>query len=481
METRRRKITPFDKSALGEPLALALHAISAPRRYIRPWYLAYLLLGMVTSGLLPVLLPLAVEARAHSLAAVAYVMGTYNFGLLTSPLWGLLAERSKTYRKLFLGSFLLTAAGTLGMLLMNGLPSWLSAAFTLGAGSGGAATLATLFVVDFAPRTEWEPRIGWLQTFNAAGQVAGLMLAAAFTGGNFAPALWVCITLLLLAMALGGIGLPGSPAAAAGAAEHPHPHLNVRALAIFPKLILPSGIDLHVYHLNLRGLRRLPQTLGTPFGRFLLSWFVFAFAVAAFFSYFPLMLSRGYAIPAHTSAMIYALTAAVGIGLYVLASQLTARFGPGHVYRAGLVLRIVGFGLLLAPFLLATHARSPLGMAGFALIVVAWPLLSVSGTDLAASLTPFSEGAAVGLLNAALALATALGIVVSGPLVARWGYQTIPATAIAGLAVSLWLGMDPRTRSRGIPETNRPGGPPAVAPPVRRQDGGASGLRLTGG
>lgn len=49
------------------------------------------------------------------------------------------------------------------------------------------------------------------------------------------------------------------------------------------------------------------------------------------------------------------------------------------------------------------------------MIVNSWPLLSVSGLDLGASLTPFSEGAAVGLLNAALALATAVGIAVSGP------------------------------------------------------------------
>ncbi len=476
METRRSKVAPFDDFRRGAALALALRAITAPRRYIRPWYLAYLLLGMVTSGLLPVLLPLTVEGLSHSLATVAYVMGAYNFGLLTSPLWGMLAERIKAYRKLFLGSFLLTAAGTLGMLALRGLPSWLVAAFALGAGSGGAATLATLFIVDFAPRTEWEPRIGWLQTFNAAGQVAGLMLAAAFTGGDFAPALWVCVTFLLLAMAVGGIGLPGSPGASGDATEPPHLHLNVRALALFPKLILPSGIDLHVYHLNLHGLRRLPQTLGTPFGRFLLSWFVFAFAVAAFFSYFPLMLAEGYGIAAHTSAMIYALTAALGIGLYVLTSRLTARYGPGRVYRAGLVLRISGFGLLLAPFVIAMGGRSLLGALGFALIVIAWPGLSVSVTDLGASLTPFSEGAAVGLLNAALALATALGIVVSGPLVARWGYETIPATAIAGLAVSLWLGMD--APSRGTPRRSRPGRPGAEHP---AGDGGKSGLRLVSG
>jgi MFS family permease len=436
-------------------LALVIRTVTAPRRYIRPWYLAYLLLGMVTAGLLPVVLPLMIAARSHQLATVAYVMGAYNVGLLTSPLWGMAAERTKAYRHLFLGSFLLTAAGLVGMLLLRALPAWLASAFAVGAGSGGAATLATLFVVDFTTRAEWEPRIGWLQSFNAVGQVAGLMLAAAFSGGRFAAALWICVAILLLAMAVGGLGLPSPksthPASAAGLQRHAH--LNIRALAIFPKLNLPSGVDLHFYHLNLRGLRSLPQVFGSAFGLFLLSWFALAFAVAAFFSYFPLMLAASYGIPARASAMIYAVTAAVGIALYVLTSRLTARYGAGRIYRAGLVLRIAGFGLLLAPLLRSITHRSALGAAGFAIIVSAWPLLSVSGTDLAARLTPFSEGAAVGLLNAALALATAVGIVVSGPLVARWGYETIPATAFAGLVASLWLGMASRPRNGGASDT----------------------------
>ncbi len=73
------------------------------------------------------------------------------------------------------------------------------------------------------------------------------------------------------------------------------------------------------------------------------------------------------------------------------------------------------------PCLAARINRGECAAVGFAIIVIARPLLSVAGTDLGASLTPFSEGAAVGLLNAALALATAVGIVASGPLAQRWG------------------------------------------------------------
>lgn len=331
-------------------------------------------------------------------------------------------------------------------------PAWLLSAFALGAGSGGAATLATLFIVDFVVPAEWEARIGWLQCFNASGQVAGLMLAAAYSGGNIAVALWGCVPILLLAMAMDSVSLPSkSDREARTRAQQPHARLNVRVLAIFPKLTLPSDVAVHLFHLILPGLRGLPQVMGTRFGRFLLSSLVLAFAVAAFFSYFPLMLPESYNITARATALIYAATSAVGIALYVLTSHLTTRYGAGRIYCFGLALRMIGFGLLLAPFLISMENRSLFGVLGFSLIVIAWPLLSVSRTDLAARLTPFSEGAAVGLLNAALALATAVGIVFSGPLVDHWGYEVIPATAFVGLAASLFLGFDTWTQRSKAP------------------------------
>src|SRR5215469_12995227 len=118
-----------DRSDEASRLAFAIRTLTAPRRYLRPWYLAYLLLGMVTAGLLPVLLPLTAEALSHRLSTVAYVMGAYNFGLLTSPLWGVMAERIKTYRSLFFGSLLLIGVGIVGMLLLKELPGWLVSTF----------------------------------------------------------------------------------------------------------------------------------------------------------------------------------------------------------------------------------------------------------------------------------------------------------------------------------------------------------------
>lgn len=434
-------VTP-PHTARHQPLRVLRQVLAAPRHYSRPWYFAYLLLGIVTAGLVPVLLPLMMMAVSHKLSTVAYVMGVYDLGLLTSPLWGMWAERHRLYRSLFLAGFLLGLVAVAVFPFLRSLTGWMVAAFVLGAGSSGAATIASLLIVDFEPSTEWEPHIGMLQSFNGTGQVIGLLLAGAFSRGSFSAGLWLAAALLLPALVFARWGLPAAsrsrPTRDGG--THPHRVLDIRALAAFPRINLPSDLGVHFHALNISGLHRLPTAVGTPFGRFLLSWFVLALGVAGFFTYFPLMLAHSYGLNSHFSSLIYAVVAAAGIALFVLASRWSARLGSGRVYQFGLVLRLIGFALLMLPFIFPLGHRIVFAAVGFGLIVIAWPILSVSGTDLAARLAPFSEGAAMGLFNAALALATVIGAFASGPLMAAFGYRSIAVMALLGIAVAIGLG-----------------------------------------
>lgn len=425
------------------PLRVLQQVLAEPRRYTRPWYLAYLLLGIVTAGMVPVLLPLMMMAVSHELSAVAYVMGVYDLGLLTSILWGLLAERRHWYRSLFFGGFLLAAVAVAVFPLMRALTGWMAAAFVLGAGSSGAATVASLLIVDFEPSREWEPRIGLLQSFNGIGQVVGLLLAGIFSRSSFSTGLWVAALLLVPALVFARLGLPAATRRrhVRAAGEHPHHLLDVRALALFPHVNLPSGVGFHFHLLSLHGLRGLPRALGTPFGRFLLSWFMLALGVAAFFTYFPVMLADSYGMSSHYSSLIYAVMAAVGIALFILAGRWSAHLGSQRVYQFGLWVRLIGFALLLLPLVVPLRQRFAFAAAGFALIVIAWPVLSVAGTDLAARLAPFSEGAAMGLFNSALSFATVIGAFASGPLVARFGYGAVAEMALVGIGLSLLLGL----------------------------------------
>lgn len=431
---------PSDTSG---PLRALHRALAEPGRYVRAWYVAYLLLGIITAGMIPVLLPLMMASVSGHLSTVAYVMGAYNLGLLSSPLWGLLAERRKIYRTLFFAGFIIVGVATALMPFLRGVGVWMPMAFAMGLGSAGVATVASLFIVDFAPSSDWEPSIGYLQSFNGTGQVVGLLLAGLFTGGLFSAGLWVAAALVAPALAVGRIGLPGVAEAREPGPRRRriHEHLDVRALAAFPRLHFISGVGLHFHALNVHGLRSLPEAVRTPFGRFILSWFMLALGVSAFFAYFPVMLANGYGIVPSLSSLIYAVGAGLGIALFVLASKWAGRYGPGSVYQLGLWIRLLGFILLLLPLVVPTTASFLLAAVGFVLIVLSWPLLSVAGTGLAARLAPFSEGAAMGLFNAALASATVIGTFASGPLLHRFGFTVVPVMALAGIGLSIILGM----------------------------------------
>lgn len=425
-----------------ERLAVLYQALQEPKRYVARWYGAYLLLGATTAGIFPILVPLWIVQGNHHAYWVAYVFGAYNLGLLTSPLWGQLSETREDYRLIFLAGFGCAAVGMAILPITHTGIAWTIAAFLVGVGTAAASTVASLFVFDFTPRAEWEPRIGWLQSFNGIGLVIGLLLAGAFTT-TLATGLWVGAALLALAVAVSSRGLPMKPST-------PHAHrtlrdhvegLDFRALAAFGRPESLGSLLRHSHHLTQAGLRHITQLLPTRFGRFLTSWFALSFGVAAFFAYFPILLRKSYGVPASLTALTYALAATIGIVLYVQASSLCARFSAARVYWWALWLRGIGFATLLALLFIAVPDKTLIALLGFCLIVLAWPLLSVSGTTLAGSLSPLSEGAAIGLFNAATAVATVGGTLLGGPLAATWGYSAILALGIVGLLIALIPGL----------------------------------------
>ena len=414
--------------------------LKEPDRWVSVWFLAYALLGAVSSGLLPILLPLMIVTLTHHLSWVAYVMGGFNLGLLTSPLWGGVADSKHLHRPIFFGGFLVLLMALAAMPFLPGILTWSGLSLLAGMGTSAVATMASLFIVEFDPQNEWEPRLGWLQTFNGGGQVGGLLLAGIFVS-NFKLGL-ICSALALIpAIWLGAKGLPAGAKSydwTVDIGNHMRRDLDWRFLANFgrPEL-LGGGLLRFSHHLSLQGARRFGDMLHTRFGRFLFSWFAVAFGVAAFFAYFPVAMQKAYNVAPALTSSVYAMTAAIALVLYSVGGQLSGRFGAGRVYRWSLMLRFLGFALLLLVFFLPV-SRALTALAGFVLIVIAWPLQSISGTSLTARLTPFSQGEAMGLFNASGAVATVVGTFLGGPLVQFIGYSSLSAIALVGILLG-WL------------------------------------------
>jgi MFS family permease len=416
--------------------------LRGPKQWVSSWFAAYALLGAVSSGLIPILLPLMmVQLLPHELAAVGYVMGAFNLGALTSPMWGNLADEKKAYRLVFCGGLLLELGAMVAFPQAANLGVWLILALLMGAGSAAVSTCATLLIVDFYPHEQWTSRIGWLQTFNGAGQVTGLLLAGAFVAIGYRFGLWMGAGLLAVGIVVGLIFLPRSGAAqgtesqSAGNAIG----LDFNALARFARVeLVGGGLLKHFHVLNIAGLKNIPKLLPTRFGRFLLSWFSVFLGVAGFFAYFPIFLKQSFGVLPATTSLTYAVAAGVGIALYNLSGVWAQKFGAQKIYFFGRILRFAGFVLLLIPMLLHRLPGSNfIALLGFAVVVVAWPILSVTGTELTSELSPISQGAAQGLNNAANGVGTVAGTYLAGWFVHVVGYQSIPIMALVGLALSV--------------------------------------------
>ncbi len=149
--------------------------------------------------------------------------------------------------------------------------------------------------------------------------------------------------------------------------------------------------------------------------------------------------SSGLRLPAKCTSLTaaaYAVSATLGTALFVLAGGWAGRYGDRLLYLGALALRLVGFALLGLMLLLAVPGRAELALLGFGLITLAWPLLSVAGTGLAARLMPIGEGAAIGLLSATGALATVVGNVIAGPVVREFGFSVTLVAGLLGMVVA---------------------------------------------
>jgi predicted MFS family arabinose efflux permease len=110
-----------------------------------------------------------------------------------------------------------------------------------------------------------------------------------------------------------------------------------------------------------------------------------------------------------------------------------------RVIRAALGLRWVAFVSLLGLGFSNLGFKNVLALIAFAIVVCAWSLLSVSGTALAAQLSPVGEGEGLGIFNATNALAGVIGAGFGGWVAGLWGYNFIAGVAVVGVVLGSGL------------------------------------------
>jgi predicted MFS family arabinose efflux permease len=370
-------------------------------------------------------------------AEVGFVMAAFSLGGLTAPLWGGLADRLRLHRALLAGGMLVAGLCLAAFPFVRDPYLWIGLALAASVGVAGAATVANLFVVEAHPQAEWDERIGSLQAFYGAGQVAGLLLAGALSGMDVRLGLLVTGAFPVVGALPGWFGTRTPPAPAGPRPTLPHPDRHGEWEPGSPQRLF--------HHLNGAILRQSRAALVSPFGLFLVLWVLSFGGAAASFALYPVWMRQSFGIAPGTSSIAFAVAAGLGLALYTPAGRWSERFGAGRVLRAALAARLLAFlallGLGLAPG--QGVARGILALAAFSVVVLAWSPLSVVGTAVAARLSPIGEGAGLGLFNGSTALAGVAGAVAGGLVAGAWGGSALAGLSAAGVALGIVVALTP--------------------------------------
>jgi MFS family permease len=352
---------------------------------------------------------------------------------MLAPLMGVITDRTGQHRLFYLSGYVLLAVGLALFPFTQLLWFWMGLAFLQGVGSGTSNTVAAMFIVEYNPKSEWDARIGWLQTFYGVGQAAGLGLASILQAR---PEIGLLVSAGLMAPAilLGARGLPPSHAH-----QKPEKTEFSRHLHRPPRTVYST---LHRYEGAVwKSLRRLFQEWRSRFGVYIAGWFFVMLATWLIGALFPLLMKGAFNISYSRSALYYAFGAVIGIFAYTPSGTLGKRIGDGWVVIIGTIMTVISLAALSTLAYLHSGLNQWLVPVMYILIPIAWSPLIVGGTAWAAQLATFEEGEALGSYNATTAVAAVVAAFGAGLLAHNFGYGMIlvVATVASVLAVVCFI------------------------------------------
>ena len=356
-----------------------------------------------------------------------------SLGGLTSPLWGSLADRYRTHR-LLLAVGMLFASIALAAFAFTTQPAiWIPLAVIEGLGTASAATIANLFVVEAHPQPEWDQRIGWLQTFlwHRSGDRAAVGRVLSQT--DFRIGLWVAAGLGAFAAILGWLTTKTPPAQPGLEPLLIHPVKHAESTMISPQRLFhaPKWV----------GIGDLGRTLRSPFGVFLAAWLLAFAGPAAVFLNIPFNAEGLWGHSRYFLGCIRHHRCAGPDSLYP-GWQLvrSSRSGAHFTDLIGIALDCICWNVLVG-FHAGQWSHRPAGLDCFCLRGLG--LVSDEREWHRPGGTPFTyrRGSGAWVFNAITAAAGIIGALLAGWAAGVWGYGSIVALALIGVALGLGLSL----------------------------------------
>ncbi len=396
-------------------------------KWVSAWYIVYALLGIVSLGLVPILLPLAVSSKGAG--NVGIIMAGFYLGGISASVAGYLCDKYRLHKTVIIGGLLLLGI-SLGIFRFSHSLIWmLLLSILMGTGISGVSTVANLLIVEKYPETEWDDRIGWLQSFFGIGQVMGLVLVILFTkdilAGFFVSSMFVIMGIMVSFFTIRTPDKPISSIKQAKIKEIKHGEWSV------------SGPNKAHHRINIRVLKSMKNIFRTEFGIFMIAWLLVYTGAAGVFSLYPVLYKNYYHVPPGLSSAAFAIAVAAGLFLYAPSGMLSNRMGAKKVLGFSIGIRIIAFLFMaILPFIPSLNPGIP-SLLLFGIIVLAWSPLSVSSLAYTASISTIGEGEAMGIYNTVSNLAGVIGSLAGGLLASFFGYGAVPLLAAVLLSVGL--------------------------------------------
>ncbi len=316
-------------------------------------------------------------------------------------------------------------------------------AFLIGLGIAATNTVSGMYIVEFHDKSQWDARMGFLQTTYGTGQFVGLLLAVALV---FSPAsgMVICAVLMIPGVYFGIKGLPKiqnrstvSKPILAGYYRH-----HTRALA---------SLLTYWQRFKFSSFKKLASPRAYPFVFHIIGWFMIMMGNWLIYNLYPLFMLHVYDVHASLSSLYYGIGAGIGILAYPLAGTVAKKVGEMHVLLTGSFMCLVSLlGLTLLALMSQTGVVVLLVPIFFILLPIAWSPLIVIGLAISPKLTDMAQGESLGLLNGATALASLISAFVAGVIASSIGYFWIVVLAliftIGGIFIQMKLYFGMKTK-----------------------------------
>ncbi len=364
--------------------------------------LPFSIVNGVVWGIGIVSLPLLAKTTAR--AGLTFAM--INLGIAGgSIVWGHLTHKFKLNNLISTGT-VLSFLAWLAIVLFNG-KFLIPLAFIFGTFTASIFTFASIMITNTYPKDLWDKYIAQMQAFMTFGTVIGLLVTAVYAR--------VVIGLPFLFLAILAY-LPFYK-------HHRHlaTHHQLHFSMLKPKMhfaeLFNGYFHEHIrwkHFLNFKNRSLLLLNI---------RWIFVLLAPAPVYAMYPLLMKNAFHLSASGSSLVYALSTAFGVVLFITAGKIAKKKSPFFTMNLGTIFYVLSFILMLAG--IWTHLFI-LGILGFMLMIFSWAFISTGMNIGVVELTGEKKrGEALGLANSFQSIDNVLGGAIGGFVVASMGYQVI--------------------------------------------------------